>query len=81
VWKTLALQSCPRPGGVDLLKMISPVQLMRQFEVMEDSKDRLGNFHERWLLSEAMLADESARFTPVSIRMVKAVCEPRFLKR
>jgi hypothetical protein len=26
--------------------MIATVQLMRQFEVMEDSKDGLGNFHE-----------------------------------
>jgi hypothetical protein len=56
--KSLALQPGPRPGGVDLLEMIAPVQLMRQLEVMEDSKDGLGNFHERWLLSEAMLADE-----------------------
>jgi hypothetical protein len=48
--QAFALQSGPRPSGVDLLEMISPVQLMRQFEVMEDSKDGLGNFHERWLL-------------------------------
>jgi len=32
--------------------MISLVKLMREFEVMEDSKDGLGDFHEEWLLSE-----------------------------
>jgi hypothetical protein len=32
--------------------MISLVKLMRQFEVMEDSKDGLVYFHEEWLLSE-----------------------------
>jgi len=45
--QTFTLKSCPGPCGVDLLKMIATVQLMRQFEVMEDSKDGLGNFHEK----------------------------------
>jgi hypothetical protein len=31
--------------------MIAPVELVREFEVVEDSKDGLGNFHEGWLLS------------------------------
>ena len=45
--KAFAFQSCPGPSGVDLLEMIAAVQLMREFEVMEDSKDGLGYFHER----------------------------------
>jgi hypothetical protein len=60
VGKAFALQSGPGPGGVDLLEMIAPVELMREFEVMEDSKDGLCNFHEGWLLSGAMLADVQA---------------------
>jgi len=52
VGKAFALQSGPWPGGVNLLEMIAPVELMREFEVMEDSKDGLCNFHEGWLLSE-----------------------------
>jgi hypothetical protein len=52
VGKAFAFQPGPGPGGVDLLEVISPVQLMRQLEVMEDSKDGLGNFHERWRLSD-----------------------------
>jgi hypothetical protein len=51
VGKALAFQSCPGPGGVDLLEVIAPVELVREFEVVEDSKDCLGNFHEGWLLS------------------------------
>ncbi len=43
--KTFALEPCPGPGGVDLLKMIAAVELVREFEVVEDSKDGLGNFH------------------------------------
>jgi hypothetical protein len=31
--------------------MVAPVELMRQLEVVEDSKDGLGNFHEERLLS------------------------------
>jgi hypothetical protein len=31
--------------------MIAAVKLVREFEVMEDSKDGLGNSHEGWLLS------------------------------
>jgi hypothetical protein len=57
VGEAFALQSGPGPGGVDLLEMIAAVELMREFEVMEDSKDGLCNFHEGWLLSGAMLAD------------------------
>jgi hypothetical protein len=49
--QAFALQSCPGPGGVDLLEMIAAVELVREFEVMEDSKDGLGNFHREWLLS------------------------------
>ncbi|HEX4578288.1 MAG TPA: hypothetical protein VH117_13110, partial [Edaphobacter sp.] len=45
--KAFALESCPGPGGVDFLEMITAVQLMREFEVMEDSKDGLSYFHER----------------------------------
>jgi hypothetical protein len=33
------------------------VKLMCEFEVVEDSKDGLGNSHEGWVLSEVMLAD------------------------
>jgi len=49
--KAFALQSGPGPSGVDLLEVIAPVELVREFEVVEDSKDGLGNFHEGWLLS------------------------------
>jgi hypothetical protein len=49
--KAFALQSGPGPGGVDLLEVIAPVELVREFEVVEDSKDGLGNFHRGWLLS------------------------------
>jgi hypothetical protein len=49
--QAFALESCPGPGGVDLLEMIAPVELVCEFEVVEDSKDGLGNFHEVWLLS------------------------------
>ena len=45
VGQAFTLQSCPGPGGVDLLEMIAPVELVREFEVVEDSKDGLGNFH------------------------------------
>jgi hypothetical protein len=31
--------------------MIAPVELVREFEVVEDSKDGLGNFHRGWVLS------------------------------
>jgi hypothetical protein len=49
--EALPFQSCPGPGGVDLLEVIAPMELVREFEVVEDSKDGLGNFHEGWLLS------------------------------
>jgi hypothetical protein len=45
VGKTFAFESCPGPGGVDLLEMAAAVELMREFEVVEDSKDGLGNVH------------------------------------
>jgi len=51
VRQALAFQASPGPGGVDLLEMIAPVELVREFEVVEDSKDGLGDFHEGWLLS------------------------------
>jgi hypothetical protein len=51
VGQAFAFQSCPGPGGVDLLEVIAAVELVREFEVVEDSKDGLGNFHEGWLLS------------------------------
>jgi hypothetical protein len=31
--------------------MIAAVELVREFEVVEDSKDGLSNFHEGWVLS------------------------------
>jgi len=52
VRKAFVFQPGPGPGGIDSLEMISLVKLMREFELMEDSKDGLGYFHERWLLSE-----------------------------
>jgi len=42
-----ALEAGPGPGGVDLLKVIATVKLMREFEVVEDSKDGLSDFHRR----------------------------------
>lgn len=45
--KPFPLQPCPRPGGVYLLEVIAPVELMREFEVVKDSKDGLCDFHER----------------------------------
>ena len=45
--QTFALESCPGPGGVDLLEMIAAMELVREFEVVEDSEDGLGNFHRR----------------------------------
>jgi hypothetical protein len=51
VGEAFAFQPGPGPGGIDFLKVVAPMQLMRQFEVMEDSKDGLGNFHREWLLS------------------------------
>ena len=59
VGKAFALETRPGPGGVDLLEMMASVELMGQFKVVEDSKDGLGNFHEVWQLSEAMLAEGS----------------------
>jgi hypothetical protein len=64
--QAFALQSCPGPGGVDLLEMIAPVELVREFEVVEDSKDGLDNFHRKLFtkdscILQAMLADESVR--------------------
>ena len=53
VRKAFAFQPGPGPGGVDSLKTVAAMKLMRQFEVMEDSKDGLGDFHEEWLLSES----------------------------
>jgi hypothetical protein len=46
VGKAFAFESCPGPGGIDLLEVVAAMELMRQFEVVEDSKDGLGNFHE-----------------------------------
>ena len=43
--ETFALEPCPGPGGVDLLKVIAAVELMREFEVVEDSKDGLSDIH------------------------------------
>jgi hypothetical protein len=51
VGESFALEPCPGPGGVDHLEMMAAVELVREFEVVEDSKDGLGNFHEGWLLS------------------------------
>ena len=53
VGEAFAFQPRPGPGGIDFLKVVATMQLMRQFEVMEDSKDGLGDFHEKWLLSES----------------------------
>jgi hypothetical protein len=50
-WQAFAFQASPGPSGVDLLEMIAAVELVREFEVVEDSKDGLGDFHEGWLLS------------------------------
>jgi hypothetical protein len=60
-WEAFALETSPGPGGVDLLEMIAAVKLVREFEVVEDSKDGLGDFHRGWLLSLVMLADERRR--------------------
>ena len=49
--QALALEACPGPGGVDFRKVVAFVELMCELEVVEDSKDGLGNFHEGWLLS------------------------------
>jgi hypothetical protein len=57
VRQAFALEACPGPGGVDLCEVIAFVELMCEFEVVEDSKDGLGNSHEDWMLSEVMLAD------------------------
>jgi hypothetical protein len=38
--------------------MIAAAQLVREFEVVEDSKDGLGNFHVEECFLEAMLADD-----------------------
>ena len=51
VRQAFTLQPRPRPSRVNLLEMIAAMELMRQFEVMEDSEDGLGNFHEERLLS------------------------------
>jgi hypothetical protein len=59
--EAFAFEARPGPGGVDLLEMIAAVELVREFEVVEDSKDGLGDFHEGWLLSLVMLADERVR--------------------
>ncbi len=47
VGETFTFETCPGPGGVDLLEMIAAVKLVREFEVVEDSKDGLGDFHRR----------------------------------
>lgn len=57
VRQAFALESRPGPGGIDLREVIAFVELMREFEMMEDSKDGLGNSHEVWVLSEVMLAE------------------------
>ena len=46
VRQAFALEARPRPGGVDLCEVIAFVELMCEFEVVEDSKDGLGYFHE-----------------------------------
>jgi hypothetical protein len=46
-WESFALEAGPGPGGVDLLEMIAAVKLVREFEVVEDSKDGLSDFHRR----------------------------------
>ena len=51
VREAFAFEACPGPGGVDLLEVVATVELVREFEVVEDSKDGLGDFHEGWLLS------------------------------
>ena len=43
--KAFALQAGPGPGGVDLLKMSSAVQLVCQLKVMIDTKDCQGDLH------------------------------------
>ena len=43
--KAFALQSSPGPGGIDLLKMPSPVELVCQFKVVIDTKDCQGDLH------------------------------------
>ena len=45
--QAFALQSCPGPSGVDLLEMVASMELMCKFEVVEDSKDGLSDFHRR----------------------------------
>jgi hypothetical protein len=51
VGEAFAFQSRPGPRGIYLLEMIASAELMCEFEVVEDSKDGLGNFHEGWMLS------------------------------
>ena len=46
-WETFALEPRPGPSGVDLLEMIAAVELVREFEVVEDSKDGLGDIHRK----------------------------------
>ena len=43
--EAFALQARPGPGGVDLLKMSSAVQLVCQFKVVIDTKDGQGDLH------------------------------------
>jgi len=43
--KAFAFQPRPGPGGIDLLKMPSPVQLVCQFKVVIDTKDCEGDLH------------------------------------
>ncbi len=43
--KAFALQTCPGPRGVDLLKMPFAVQLVCQFKVVIDTKDGQGDLH------------------------------------
>jgi hypothetical protein len=45
--KAFTLYARPWPRGIDLLEMIALVELMCEFEVVEDSEDGLCNFHER----------------------------------
>ena len=45
--KALAFEARPRPGGVDLAQVVAAMELVGQFEVMEDAEDGLGDSHER----------------------------------
>ena len=44
-WQPFALESCPGPCRIDPPQMPTPMQLVREVEVMEDSVDRLHDLH------------------------------------